>query len=98
LAPVHGVRLWFCNTEFCYSTQEVSKWRCHRHEYRFESMMASILAKLDGLGDQHPHRLLYSYIDLNGNQIGGSSSESFLRRTKGFPEHRGKERGSGRQT
>src|SRR6202050_1045681 len=50
-------------------------------------MMASILDKLDSLGDQHPHRLLYSYIDLNGNQIGGYSYESFLRRTKVIAGH-----------
>src|SRR6202041_2572360 len=93
LAPVHGVRLWFFDTEFCYSTQEVSKWRCHRHEYRFESMMASILDKLDSLGDQHPPRLLYSYNDPNGNQIGGYSYESFLRRTKVIAGHLRKEHG-----
>src|SRR6202453_2482753 len=46
------------------------------------SMRASILDKLDTLGDQHPHKLLYSYIDLNGNPIEGSSYESFLHRTK----------------
>ena len=31
--------------------------------------MASILDQLDRLGDEHPHKLLYSYIDLNGNPI-----------------------------
>ena len=56
-------------------------------------MMASILDKLDSLGDQHPHRLLYSYIDLNGNQIGGYSYESFLRRTKVIAGHLRKEHG-----
>jgi hypothetical protein len=30
------------------------------------SMMASILDRLDRLGDEHPHKLLYSYLDLNG--------------------------------
>src|SRR3984893_6661047 len=50
-------------------------------------MIASILDQLDSLGDQHPHRLLYSYIDLNGNQIGGYSYESFLRRTKVIAGH-----------
>src|SRR5580692_8468301 len=56
-------------------------------------MMASILDKLDSLGDQHPHRLLYSYIDLNGNQIGGYSYESFLRRTKVIAGHLRKQHG-----
>ena len=55
--------------------------------------MASILDKLDSLGDQHPHRLLYSYIDLNGNQIGGYSYESFLHRTKVIAGHLRKEHG-----
>src|ERR1700730_7889689 len=45
-------------------------------------MRASILDKLDSLGDEHPHKLLYSYIDLNGNQIEGYSYESFLHRTR----------------
>jgi thioester reductase-like protein len=57
------------------------------------SMMASILDKLDSLGDQHPHRLLYSYIDVNGNQIGGYSYESFLHRTKVIAGHLRKEHG-----
>jgi thioester reductase-like protein len=56
-------------------------------------MMASILNKLDRLGDQHPHRLLYSYIDLNGKQIGGYSYESFLHRTKVIAGHLRKEHG-----
>src|SRR5271154_6737876 len=57
------------------------------------SMKASILDKLDSLGDQHPHRLLYSYIDVNGNQIGGYSYESFLHRTKVIAGHLRKEHG-----
>src|ERR1700722_14905149 len=56
-------------------------------------MMASILDKLDSLGDQHPHRLLYSYIDVNGSQIGGYSYEEFLRRTKVIAGHLRKEHG-----
>jgi thioester reductase-like protein len=56
-------------------------------------MMASILDKLDSLGDQHPHRVLYSYIDVNGNPIGGYSYESFLRRTKVIAAHLRKEHG-----
>ncbi|MGD0213726.1 MAG: fatty acyl-AMP ligase [Terriglobales bacterium] len=53
--------------------------------------MPSILDKLDSLGDQHPHRVLYSYIDLHGNQIGGYSYESFLQRTKVIAGHLRKE-------
>jgi acyl-CoA synthetase (AMP-forming)/AMP-acid ligase II len=56
-------------------------------------MMASILDKLDSLGNQHPHRLLYSYIDVNGNPIGGYSYESFLHRTKVIAGHLRKEHG-----
>jgi thioester reductase-like protein len=56
-------------------------------------MMASILDKLDSLGDQHPHRLLYSYIDVNGHQIGGYSYEEFLHRTRVIAGHLRKEHG-----
>ena len=54
-------------------------------------MTASILDELDRLGDEHPHKLLYSYIDLNGNQIEGYSYESFLRRTMSIAGHLRKE-------
>src|ERR1700739_1276434 len=56
-------------------------------------MMASILHKLDSLGDQHPHRVLYSYIDVNGDQIEGYTYESFLHRTKVIAGHLRKEHG-----
>ncbi len=56
-------------------------------------MIASILGKLDSLGDQHPHRVLYSYIDVNGNPIGGYSYESFLHRTKVIAGHLRNEHG-----
>jgi len=56
-------------------------------------MMASILDKLDSLGNQHAHRLLYSYIDVNGNPVGGYSYESFVRRTKVIAGHLRKEHG-----
>ncbi len=49
--------------------------------------MASILDQLDRLGDQHPHKLLYSYIDLNGNPIQCYSYASFIRRTKAIAGH-----------
>src|SRR6202035_20451 len=50
-------------------------------------MRESILYKLDKLRDEHPHKLLYSYIDLNGNQIESYSYESFLHRTKVIAGH-----------
>ncbi len=56
-------------------------------------MIASILGKLDSLGEQHPHKVLYSYIDVNGNPIGGYSYESFLHRTKVIAGHLRKEHG-----
>ena len=54
--------------------------------------MASILDKLDRLGDEHPHKLLYSYIDLNGNPIESYTYASFLQRTKAIAGHLRKER------
>jgi thioester reductase-like protein len=56
-------------------------------------MVDSILDKLESLGDQHPQRLLYSYIDVNGNPIGGYSYESFLHRTKVIAGHLRKQHG-----
>jgi len=50
-------------------------------------MIASILDKLDRLGDEHPHKLLYSYLDLNGHPIEGYSYQSFLHRTKVIAGH-----------
>src|ERR1700678_1083533 len=44
--------------------------------------MESILDTLDRLGDEHPHKLLYSYLDLNGNTLESYTYETFLRRTK----------------
>src|ERR1700679_4274768 len=49
--------------------------------------MASILDQLDRLGDEHPHQLLYSYIDLNGNPLESYTYASFLQRTKAIAEH-----------
>jgi thioester reductase-like protein len=49
--------------------------------------MVSILDQLDRLGNEHPHKLLYSYLDLNGNQIEGYSYASFLHRTKAIASH-----------
>jgi thioester reductase-like protein len=49
--------------------------------------MASILDQLDRLGDEHPGKLLYSYIDLNGNPIENYSYASFIQRTKAIAGH-----------
>src|ERR1700735_2281137 len=54
--------------------------------------MASILDQLDRLGDEHPHQLLYSYIDLNGNPLESYTYASFLQRTKAIAEHLRRER------
>ncbi len=55
--------------------------------------MASILDQLDRLGDEHPNKLLYSYLDLNGNPIECYSYASFLHRTKAIAGHLRKEHG-----
>ena len=49
--------------------------------------MVSILDQLDRLGNEHPHKLLYSYLDLNGNQIEGYTYSEFLERTKAIASH-----------
>jgi thioester reductase-like protein len=54
--------------------------------------MASILDQLDGLGAEHPHKLLYSYLDVNGNPIESYSYASFITRTKAIAGHLLKER------
>ncbi len=54
--------------------------------------MASILDQLDRLGTEHPHKLLYSYLDLNGNPIESYTYASFLQRTKAIAGHLLKER------
>jgi thioester reductase-like protein len=53
--------------------------------------MVSILDQLDRLGDEHPHKLLYSYLDLNGNPIESYTYASFLHRTKAIAGHLRKE-------
>jgi thioester reductase-like protein len=49
--------------------------------------MASILDQLDRLGREHPHKLLYSYLDLNGNPIESYTYASFIQRTKAIAAH-----------
>ena len=55
--------------------------------------MASILDQLDRLGDKHPNKLLYSFLDLNGNPIECYTYASFLHRTKAIAGHLRKEQG-----
>jgi len=54
--------------------------------------MVSILERLDRLGDEHPHKLLYSYLDLHGNPIERYTYASFLQRTKAIAGHLLKQR------
>jgi len=49
--------------------------------------MTSILDQLDKLGNEHPHKLLFSYLDLNGNPIEEYSYSSFIHRTKAIAGH-----------
>jgi thioester reductase-like protein len=49
--------------------------------------MASILERLDRLGAEHPHKLLYSFLDLNGAAIESYTYASFLRRTAAIAGH-----------
>ncbi len=49
--------------------------------------MASILDQLDRLGEKHPHKLLYSYLDLNGNPTERYSYASFIERTRAIAGH-----------
>ena len=44
--------------------------------------MVSIVDTLDRLGSEHPHKLLYSYLDLNGETLESYTYASFIRRTK----------------
>src|SRR6516225_2457772 len=50
-------------------------------------MNVSILDRLDNLGLEHPHKLLYSYLDLNGREIESYTYASFLHRTKVIAGH-----------
>lgn len=50
-------------------------------------MSASILHTLDRIGEEHPDKLLYSYLDLNGSPVESYSYEEFLHRTKVIASH-----------
>src|ERR1700691_1051892 len=50
-------------------------------------MTASILDHLDRLADEHPDKLLYSYLDGNGDPIESYTYASFLHRTQAIAAH-----------
>jgi thioester reductase-like protein len=56
-------------------------------------MMASILDHLDMLADEHPDKLLYSYLDVNGDPIESYTYASFLHRAQAIAGHLRKEGG-----
>ena len=45
-------------------------------------MMASILGHLKGLADKHPDKLLYSYLEINGESLESYTYASFLNRAQ----------------
>src|SRR5271168_1788165 len=49
--------------------------------------MASILGRLDRLADEHPDKLLYSYLDVNGDPIESYTYASFLHRAEAIAGH-----------
>ncbi len=55
--------------------------------------MASILDQLERLGEQHPNKLLYSYLDVNGNPMECYSYASFLHRMRAIAGHLREEHG-----
>jgi thioester reductase-like protein len=54
-------------------------------------MTASILDHIDRLADEHPGKLLYSYLDVNGDPIESYTYGSFLQRTQAIAGHLRKE-------
>jgi thioester reductase-like protein len=50
-------------------------------------MTASILDHLERLADEHPNKLLYSYLDVNGDPIETYTYASFLRRAQAIAGH-----------
>jgi thioester reductase-like protein len=54
-------------------------------------MTASILGHLDRLADEHPDKLLYSYLDVNGDPIESYTYASFLHRAQAIAGHLWKE-------
>ena len=49
--------------------------------------MASVMDQLDRLAVEHPDKLLYSYLDLNGNPVESYTYQSFLQRTHAIAGH-----------
>ena len=54
-------------------------------------MAASILGHLDRLADEHPDKLLYSYLDVNGDPTESYTYASFLHRVEAIAGHLWKE-------
>src|SRR6202167_85509 len=54
-------------------------------------MTASILGRLDRLADEHPDKLLYSYLDVNGDPIESYTYASFLQRVEAIAGYLWKE-------
>src|SRR5258705_1218600 len=54
-------------------------------------MAASILGHLDRLADEHPDKLLYSYLDVSGDPIESYTYASFLHRAQAMAGHLWKE-------
>src|ERR1700678_1950164 len=50
-------------------------------------MTASVLDRLDRLADEHPNKVLYSYLDVNGDPIETHTYASFLRRAQAIAGH-----------
>ncbi|MGC2768354.1 MAG: AMP-binding protein, partial [Candidatus Acidiferrum sp.] len=50
-------------------------------------MTASILGRLDRLADEHPDKLLYSYLDVSGDPIESYTYASFLHRAQAIAGH-----------
>src|SRR5579871_5842256 len=50
-------------------------------------MTASFVDHLDRMAGEHPHKLLFSYLDLNGNPLECYSYASFVRRTQAIAGH-----------
>src|SRR6202041_2513025 len=54
-------------------------------------MTASILGHLDRLADEHPDKLLYSYLDVKGDSLGSYTYAPFLHRAEAIAGHLWKE-------
>src|SRR5277367_4627991 len=50
-------------------------------------MAASILGHLDRLADEHPDKLLYSYLDVNGDSLESYTYASFLHRREAIASY-----------